>query len=192
MLEQWFGDRGLPVVFVRDPGSTGLGERLRATLVGPAREDLAIGAWAEALLYTAARAQLVEEIVRPSLRNGMWVVCDRYIDSTLAYQGYGLGLSVSGLRRANEAATGGLWPVLTLLFDVTADVGLRRTALGRDGAGPDRIEARGLSFHHRVYQGYRALAAAEPDRFRLVPGDLDISAAHEFVIRQIKHLLGEV
>ncbi len=192
LLERWFAERQLPAVFVRDPGTTDLGDRLRASLVGPAREELAIGPWAEALLYTAARAQLVEEIVVPSLKRGMWVISDRYIDSTLAYQGHGLGLALDVLREVNEAATGRLWPGRTFLFDVSADVGLERTAGRRDACGPDRIEARELSFHERVHRGYRQLAAAEPGRWRVVPGELDISSAHEFVIREIKNLLGEV
>ena len=113
---------------MRDPGSTELGERLRALVVGPARDQLGISPWSEALLYTAARAQMAAEVIRPELDAGTVVVCDRYVDSTLAYQGYGLGLPVEVLRAISHAATGGLIPDLTFLFDVPAEVGLRRTA----------------------------------------------------------------
>jgi dTMP kinase len=184
---------GLPAVFVRDPGSTEVGERLRALVVGPARDRLGIAPWTEALLYTAARAQMAEEIIRPQLATGTTVVCDRYIDSTLAYQGYGLGLPVDVLRTLSSRATGGQTPDCTFFFDVPPAIGLgRTTAVRPGGAGADRIEARGLEFHQRVYEGYLELAAAEPGRWRIIPGDLPIEAAHAAVVEQLRILLREV
>jgi dTMP kinase len=154
---------------------------------------LGISPWTEALLYTAARAQMAEEIIRPRLAAGATVICDRYVDSTLAYQGYGLGLPVDVLRTLSSQATGGLTPDCTLFFDVPPAIGLRRTTAGRrDNAEADRIEARGLEFHQRVYEGYLALAAAEPGRWRIIPGDLPIEAAHAAVVEQLRILLREV
>lgn len=193
MLREWFVATGRRAVFVRDPGTTDLGERLRQLVVGPARDCLRMSAWAEALLYTAARAQMVEEVIRPELAAGTIVVSDRFTDSTLAYQGYGLGLPVDQLREINAAATGGLVPDRTIFFDVQAAVGLSRTRAGRGtSAAEDRIEARELAYHQRVYHGYLAIAAAEPDRWRRIAGDLSVEAAHAAVTNELRILFREV
>jgi dTMP kinase len=115
------------------------------------------------------------------------VLTDRYIDSTLAYQGYGCGLPVGELRRLNEFATGGLWPRLTLLFDVPAELGLERSS--RAKARPDRMDRRGLDFHRRVAEGYRRLAAAEPARFKVIDARLDVAEAHGIVVSTMETLL---
>lgn len=188
LLERWFDGKGLPALFVRDPGSTRLGEALRDLLLSPAGTGTAaISPLAEALLYTAARSQLVSEVIVPALAQGSWVVCERYIDSTLAYQGYGLGLPVDELRRVNDFSTGGVWPALTVLFDLPAEVGLQRARRRQDG--PDRIESRGIAYHERVAEGYRALARGEPDRFRVIDGRLRTDEIHREVVREIERLL---
>ncbi len=174
-------------MFVREPGTTPLGEQLREVLLSPSGDGPSMSAISEALLYTAARAELVAEVIGPALREGKCVIADRYIDSTLAYQGYGLGLPVAQLRWVNDFATGSLWPRLTLLFDVPATVGLDRSRRGRVRA--DRVEARGLEFHNRVVAGYRRLAQEDPVRFRVIDGSLSVSQAHEFVVRQVQDLL---
>ena len=172
----------------REPGSTPLSEQLRELLLGPTSPP--ISPWAEALLYTAARAQLVAEVIQPALARHAWVIADRYADSTIAYQGYGLGLDVKRLRALHAAAIGGLWPDLTFLFDVPAAVGLARCAMGQ--MGQDRIETRGLRFHDRVNDGYRRLAAAEPGRYTVVPPDLSEEEAHQLVVNTIEAYLAEV
>jgi dTMP kinase len=189
-LAEWLVRRGIAARLVREPGSTEFGECLRRVLVGPAQGAISFSGWSEALLYTAARAELVREVVRPALEAGIWVVADRYIDSTLAYQGYGLGLAVDHLRQVNEWATGGLWPDLTFLFDVSAGVGMRRSR--GDGRPQDRIEARGIGFHEQVNDGYRRLAAAEPTRWRVVPAAYDPDQAHALVISAIQIRVEEV
>lgn len=189
-LQRLLAERGVPAVFVREPGSTQLGEVLRQVLVGPAGTAPPITPWAEALMYTAAPSQLVAEIIRPALAEGKWVVSDRYIDSTLAYQGYGLGLPVAELRSLNVAATGRLWPRLTLLFDVSASQGLARSG-GKDQP-PDRIEARGLEFHDRVNSGYHELARAEPGRWQVIPAGVSVKQAQELVAQIVISLLKEV
>ncbi len=154
--------RGHAVVLTREPGGTRLGERLRSLLL---EDPGAIDARADALLFNAARAQLVAEVLRPALATGQVVVCARFADSTLAYQGYGEGLPMAELRRLAEVATGGLVPDRTILLDLEPEVGLRRKV----AAEHTRFEAAfDLAFHRRVRAGFLALAAAEPERFRVI------------------------
>ncbi len=159
-------EAGCEVVACREPGGTALGERLRTALLGEATGEEAAppAPEAELLVFAAARAQLVAEVLRPALARGALVVCDRFADSTTAYQRYGRGLDAALVARVNEAATSGLSPALTLLLDLPPAEGLARANPG-DGAGGDYLEREQLAFHERVRDGYRALAAAEPDRW---------------------------
>lgn len=159
---------GQPVVETREPGGTPLGSELREILLG--RDELALTARAEALLMNASRAQLVEKVIRPALERGAIVVCDRFADSTLAYQGAGRGLDLGELSPLIAFATAALRPDLTLLLDVPVEVGLaRKRAQEQD----NRFEAETLAFHARVQTAYRRLAAAEPDRWRALDGAED-------------------
>jgi len=162
--------RGRSVILTREPGGTHLGERLRSLLLqGTGR----IEPWADALLFNAARAQLVAEILRPALAAGQIVICARYADSTLAYQGYGAGLSLERLRSLAEISTEGLVPDRTILLDLDPVQGLRR----KTGAEQTRFEATfDLDFHRRGQAGFLELAAAEPDRFRVVDASRGIDA----------------
>lgn len=162
---------GVPCLLLREPGGTPLGERLRRLLKeGEGPQD----PWAEAFLFLAARAEMVRRRLRPALEAGRVVVCDRFADSTLAYQGYGRGLDLPTLRSLNRLATGGLTPHLTLLLDLPPEV-----ALARLPDPPDRFEAEGIAFHRRVREGYLALAREEPGRWRV----LDASRPLEEVVR---------
>jgi dTMP kinase len=152
--------RGREVVVTREPGGTPVGERVRALLLDPWVE---ISPRAEALLFAAARAELVERVIRPALERGAVVLCDRYLDSSLAYQGGARGLGRGPVEEVNRFATGGLLPDLVVLLDLDPADGLRRRA--RD---PDRIEAQDLGFHRRVRDAFRDLAAADPKRFVVV------------------------
>ena len=159
--------RGHVVVSTREPGGTGLGERLRAILLeqAGAGETAPVDARADALLFNAARAQLVAEVIRPALERGEIVVCARFADSTLAYQGYGAGLALDELRTIQAVATGGLAPDLTILLDVEPEIGLGR----KTGASRNRFESTfDLAFHRRVRAGFLQLARDEPARFRVV------------------------
>jgi dTMP kinase len=153
----------LGAVHTREPGGTAVGAALRELLLDARTTGLADRA--EALLMVADRAQHVAEVVRPALAAGRHVVCDRYIGSTLAYQGYGRGLPVAELRRMSAWAADGLWPDLIVLLDVPRSVSRHRT-----GEAPDRMEAAGDDFHERVVRGYRALASADPSRWVTVDG----------------------
>jgi dTMP kinase len=147
----------------REPGSTELGERVREILLHA--DDVHLHPRAEALLFAAARAQHVAEVIRPALEAGETVVADRYIASSLAYQGHGRQLGVDDIRRVNDWATDGVWPDLCVLLDVPPGV-----AAGRLPGEPDKLESAGDDFHARVAEGYRRLAAADPDRWVTVDG----------------------
>ena len=145
---------GYPCLCTREPGGTALGRALREILLhGDPLTPLA-----ELFLYAADRAEHVQKCILPALAAGQVVVCDRFTDSTLAYQGYGRGLDLEKIRQLNHLATGGLQPHLTLWLDLPPEVGLARTGLA------DRLEQERLEFHRRVHQGFQALAAAEPQR----------------------------
>ena len=159
-------DAGSTVRQVREPGGTPLGEAVRELLMAAAPHD----ARSDALLFNAARATLVAEVIRPALKRGEIVVCDRYADSTLAYQGHGGGLDVAELDRINAWSTGGLVPDLTILFDVPVEQGLARRA-GGPRKGRTRFEDpayHDAAFHERVRAGYRRMAAADPARWRVI------------------------
>ena len=175
---------GREVVSTREPGGTRLGERLRSILLAQRADDglAPVDPRADALLFNAARAQLVADVIRPALDRGAIVVCARFTDSTLAYQGYGAGLPVDQLRSVAAVATGGLVPDLTVLLDVPPAVGLRR----KTGASRNRFEASfDLAFHERVRAGFLALAAAEPDRFRVVDSNRPIDVVAGEVLEAV-------
>jgi dTMP kinase len=168
--------RGIEAQALREPGGVAAAERVRALVKDP---DLRVGARAEALLYAAARAQLVEEALRPLLDGGSWVVLDRFLDSSLAYQGAGRGLGIEAVREINLFGTGGLEPDRTLLLRIDPPAGRARQA-GR-GEAPDRLEREADTFFDAIADAYDALAATEPQRIRVLdasqPPDLVLSAA---------------
>lgn len=155
--------RGIDVELLREPGGVQTAERIRELVIDP---SLTISARTEALLYAAARAQLVEEALQPLLARGVTVLLDRFVDSSLAYQGGGRGLGVEAVRAINAFATAGLDPDLTLLLAVAPGTGRART--GDRGAASDRLEQESEPFFARIAEAYAALAAAEPERFRVL------------------------
>jgi dTMP kinase len=164
-LSAHLAQRGLDVHLTREPGGTWLGERLREVLLARTASAAPTDPVTDALLFNAARRQLVSEVIRPALDAGQTVLCARYADSTLAYQGYGAGVPLESLRALAAAATDGLTPDLTILLDLPVETGLARVAPG----DVTRFEAEfDLAFHRRVRAGFLALAAAEPDRFAVV------------------------
>jgi len=160
-------EQGHTVWTTREPGGTRAGEMIRPILLGPQAGTLS--AWSEALLFTAARAQLVDEVIRPRLQRGELILCDRYSDSTLAYQGYGRGIELETLRQLQAEATGGLTPDLTLLLDLPVEAGLARIPR----TAKDRLDRETIAFHERVYAGYHEMAAREPHRWRQVDASRD-------------------
>jgi dTMP kinase len=160
-------------VLTHEPGGTPVGAALRALVLDPVTQ---LADRTEALLLAADRAQHVAEVIRPELAAGRHVVTDRYVGSSLAYQGYGRGLPLDEVRRLSEWATGGLWPDIVVLLEVDlAEASCRRTAQ------PDRLEAAGTDFHLRVADGFRALAAADPERWVVVDGGADVDEVEKQV-----------
>lgn len=166
-LTRHLRERGLDVLLTREPGGTWLGERIREVLLARTDSTATADPLTDALLFSAARRQLVVEVLRPALAAGRTVVCARYADSTLAYQGYGAGVPLDRLRALEAAATDGLQPDLTILLDLPGRAGLARKAPG----DVTRFEAEfDLPFHARVRDGFLALARAAPGRFRVIDG----------------------
>lgn len=176
--------RGHDVLWVREPGGTALGERIRALLLDP--QFCGMSPRAEMLLFAASRAQLVDEVIAPALAHGRMVVCDRFVDASLAYQGVGRGLGIDLVRAVNDAATRGLRPDLTVLLDVDPRTGLER-ARGATGGDPqgDRLEREGLEFHARVREGFLELARNEPQRITVI----DARGPVEEVQREIRRVV---
>lgn len=180
---------GRDVVLSREPGGTAAGERIREILLHA--EAIALSPEAQALLFSAARAQHVRDVIRPALAAGKIVVADRFFDSTLAYQGHGLGADLEGLNAVTMFAIGGLVPTRTFLLDVPVDIALERRARER-GRAWDRFEVPDRGFHERIREGYLRLAAADPGRFVIVRGDRGEDEVAADIRRDIEALLGTI
>jgi dTMP kinase len=168
LLVNFLVSQGYRVFSTREPGGTMIGDQIRQVLHDLKNEGM--DPHTEILLYAASRAQLVAQEIRPRLAAGQIVICDRYADSTLAYQGYGHGLDLAVLRQILHFATGGLRPDLTLYLDISAEEGLiRRQHAAQDGAEWNRMDAQSIEFHCRVREGYQALIAEDPARWVIIP-----------------------
>jgi dTMP kinase len=176
---------GVPVSLVREPGGTWAGERIREILLGAASTNERISPRADALLFSASRAQLVHEVVRPGVARGELVIDARHADSTLAYQGFGRGLDVDELRAIQRFATDGLAPDLTILLDTPVEIGLARKSAGER----NRFEAGfDVDFHRRVRDGYLRLAEDEPDRFAVVDAAADPDLVFASILDALERL----
>ena len=181
-------DRGLPVLYTREPGGTRIGEKIREILLNPEYSELVPRA--EAFLYAAARAQHVAQVILPSLAEGKIVLCDRFLDSSLAYQGFGRGIDISLLEKINEPATGGLLPDLTIIFNFCAEGGMDR--INQSGRSIDRIEREKEEFHQKVSRGYLALAGRDPARYRVVDANRSVDQVHRDVMTAAEGVLHEI
>ena len=187
-LAESLGAGGRDVLLTREPGGTPFAERIRDVLLHAREVDLS--AEAQALLFSAARAQHTRDVIRPALAAGKVVVADRYFDSTLAYQGYGLGADLDGLRAMTRFAVGSLAPQRTFLIDVPVAVTLSRLGTRSGTARWDRFHGDDRAFYERVRDGYLRLAAAEPGRFVVVDGDRPEDMVAADIRRQVDQLLG--
>ncbi|MBP7402643.1 MAG: dTMP kinase [Clostridia bacterium] len=178
--------RGLPVLVVREPGGTWVGERIREILLDRTGQDM--DDITELLLFASARAQNTRDVIRPALEAGRIVLCDRYTDSTVAYQGHGRGLDIGTIRRVNEIATGGLTPHRTFLFDLPAEMATGRLR-SRNGE-PDRMDANSADFKRRVRDGYLEIARQEPERFVVIDARGTIDETAERLSKILKEVLG--
>lgn len=182
LLAEYLTGRGVDVVVTREPGGTVVSDCIREILLDP--QNGRLDAWSEALLYAASRAQLVAEVIEPALAEGKTVLCDRYVDSSVAYQVYGRGLPHEDVLAVNRPATRGIEPSLTILLMMPTEEGLARAT--RRAA--DRIEREAIEFHHRVAEGYRRLTEENPRRIRVFDARLprdDIHAGVRAVVDEL-------
>lgn len=174
LLAEYFEKKGKEVVLTREPGGKGLGEKVREILLN---YDDEVSDRCESFLFLADRAQNIDIIVNPAVKEGKIVLCDRHIDSTVAYQGYGRGLNIDRINMLNNLATNGKKPDLTLVFDVDVETSMKRV-----GKEKDRMESAGIDFHNRVRKGYLELAKQEPKRIKVLDATKSIEEIHKDVI----------
>ena len=186
LLYEYLQERGYPVFLTREPGGTGIGDQIREVL--HSLENTEMLPQTEILLYSASRAQLVGQIIRPHLARGEIVLCDRYADSTLAYQGYGHGLDLQVLRVITAFATSGLKPDLTIYLDIDVEEGLRRKLAAHQTGEAEwnRMDQQETAFHRRVRQGYLQMAAAEPERWVVIEGTQPVDVAQRTIRAKVE------
>ena len=178
LLAEYLEKKGEEVVLTREPGGKGLGEKVREILLN---YDGEVSDRCESFLFLADRAQNIDIIVNPAVKAGKIVLCDRHIDSTVAYQGYGRGLDIERINMLNNLATNGKKPDLTFVFDVDVETSMKRV-----GKEKDRMESAGIDFHNRVRQGYLELAKQEPQRIKVIDATKSIEEIHDEVIKILK------
>ena len=186
LLAQWLRERGRDVTETVEPGGTAIGQQIRRILLDPASSE--IKPRTELLLYFASRAQNVEQVIRPALERGGIVLCDRFTDSTLVYQGCGRGLDTAIVRDLDRIACGGLKPDVTVLIDIDPETSLQRARRRNERTGPaeSRIDEEDAAFHERVRKGYLALAEAEPERIVTIDGRAGIGE----VAQRVREAIG--
>nr|WP_251126002.1 dTMP kinase [Exiguobacterium sp. s22] len=177
LLIERLKEKGYDIVVTREPGGTTVGNQIREVLLSPDHHEMTPRV--EMMLYAASRAQNVEQVIRPALERGAIVLCDRFIDASIAYQGYGLQYDLDQIRSLNEWATNGLTPDLTFLFDLSPERASQRM---KDRGQLDRIESRDQAFHERVYAGFQALLKQYPERIVRIDADQPIETIHDEVL----------
>ena len=192
LLYEYLQERGYPVFLTREPGGTGIGDQIREVL--HSLENTEMLPQTEILLYSASRAQLVGQIIRPHLARGEIVLCDRYADSTLAYQGYGHGLDLQILQVITSFATGGLKPDLTIYLDIDVEEGLRRKLAAHQTGEAEwnRMDQQELAFHRQVRGGYLQMVAAEPERWVVIEAAQPADAAQRAIRAEVEAKLKAV
>ena len=167
---EYLKEKGISLIVTREPGGTPLGEKIRELILSPQNSEMKNSC--ELLLYLSARAQHVEEKIKPALEKGITVLCDRYQEATLAYQGFGRGYPLNLLQKLNAFATGGLVPSKTFIFDITVECAFDR--MKKSGKAPDRLEKNSKEFYRKIREGYLALASAHPKRIKLIQGEKSV------------------
>lgn len=180
LLNKYLQEKGMKTLLTREPGSKGLGVKLREILLNYPEE---VSPTAESFLFLADRAQHIDCIIKPAVRQGTIVLCDRHTDSTVAYQGYGRGLDIEQIHSLNKIATGGMKPDLTIVFDIDVE-----TSMSRVGSNKDRMESAGIEFFNRVRNGYLEIAKAEPERVKIINSSDTIENIHKKVVELIEQL----
>ena len=177
LLVQSLTEQGYEVVVTREPGGTKVGNSIREVLLSPEHDEMTPRV--EMMLYAASRAQNIDQVIRPALHRGAVVVCDRFVDASIAYQGYGLQYDLSQILSLNDWATAGIKPDLTFLFDLTPDQASHRM---KDRGQLDRIESRDKSFHQRVYEGFQILLEQHPERMVRIDANASIETIQDEVL----------
>ena len=181
LLNKYLQEKGFKTLVTREPGAKGLGEKLREILLN---YDGEVSPNCESFLFLADRAQHVDCVIKPALKDGVIVLCDRHTDSTVAYQGYGRQLDIEQIKKLNEIAVNGLKPDLTIIFDIDIE-----TSMQRVGKTKDRMESAGMDFFNRVRNGYLAIAKEEPNRVKVINSADTIERIHEKVVEEV-NLIG--
>jgi dTMP kinase len=184
LLEKFFKEKGFKVILTREPGGTVISEEIRKIILN--KEYTNMSYMTEALLYAAARAQHVEEFIKPNIEAGNIVICDRYIDSSIVYQGYARGLGVEKVKAINKHAINGLIPDLTILLDLSSEEGITRKKSQKE---LDRLEMEKDDFHKKVREGYRTLAKKHCNRIILIDAMKTVTEIHEKIINKITYLI---
>ena len=182
LLNKYLQEKGFKTLVTREPGAKGLGEKLREILLN---YDGEVSPNCESFLFLADRAQHVDCVIKPALKDGVIVLCDRHTDSTVAYQGYGRQLDIAQIKKLNEIAVSGLKPDLTIVFDIDIE-----TSMQRVGKTKDRMESAGMDFFNRVRNGYLAIAKEEPNRVKVVNAVDTIEGIHEKVVNEVNKSIG--
>lgn len=162
-MEAHLKEKGYDILLVREPGGTRISEKIRSIILDPENQEM--GKVTEMLLYASARAQLVFEVIKPAMESGKIVICDRFVDSSYVYQGFGRGISLETIKEVNRAALDGISPDITFFFDVSPEIALKRRY---STTGADRIEKEKMAFHMKVYEGYKTLASIYPERIKTI------------------------
>ena len=183
LLEEKLSQQGISTLILREPGGTKLSEKIREILLD--RENINLSSLAESLLFVAARTQLMTEKIKPSLERNQFVICDRYADSTVAYQGYGRGLNVEYLEELNKFATDSIQPDITIILDVDPE----KAAIRMASDVPDRLESTGINFFLRVREGYYEIARRHPQRCVIIDGSQSESEVFELVLKEVNNKL---
>ncbi len=184
-IKKYYENKGVTILATREPGGTKISEKLRTILLDKANTEMS--PVTEMMIYAASRAQLVEEVIKPALERGEVVICDRFIDSSIAYQGYGRGLG-DMVETVNLYAVGGVMPDLTIFLDLDPELGRQRVKSRYGQEQMDRLEQEKMDFHYRVYEGYKALAKAYPDRIVSIDASRSIEEMRDDIYAKLDKL----
>ena len=184
LLKQYFEETGKEVIITREPGGNRISEAIREIILN--KEFTEMSPTTEMLLYASARAQLISEVIAPAIDSGKMVISDRFVDSSLVYQGLARGLGVENVYEVNKHAIGDYMPDITFMFDLPAEVGLSRK---KDQKELDRMELEGLEFHKKVAEGYREMAQRFPERITVIDATLPVTEIYGIVVEHVKGLM---
>lgn len=184
LIKDYLSGKGQDVVITREPGGTEISEKIRSIILDPKNKEMC--KITEMLLYASSRAQLVYELIKPEIKAGKVVICDRFIDSSIAYQGYGRGIKLDYITEVNNVALDGVMPDLTFFFDISPEAALKRRLAS---SGPDRIEQEDLDFHIKVYEGYKNLARLHSKRIKVINAEREVGEIFNDVKKWLDRLL---